>query len=116
KRVSGGPRTSYSPPNYSPPPNDQRITDAVAEAKQAKDNLDAATKKIEGRLKDDSALRGELQTEIEDNQRLRDQLNAGMATPKHGDQKQQGQSDAEKAAQAAVDPLQQWGAKVNSGQ
>jgi hypothetical protein len=27
-----GPKTVYTPPNYSPPPNDQRITDAVSEA------------------------------------------------------------------------------------
>jgi hypothetical protein len=109
-----GPRTVYTPPNYTPMPNDQRINDAVAEANKAKEKLEAASKEVQGRLQQDNVLRGELQDQIEENQRLRDQLNAGFNTPKHGDQqKQQAQSDAEKAAQAAVDPLASWGASIN---
>ena len=92
-----------------PPPKDQRINDAVAQANHAKEKLEAATKEIQGRLQQDNALRGELQDQIDENQRLRDQLNAGMNTPKHGAPKP---SDAEKAAQAAVDPLAQWGKQI----
>jgi hypothetical protein len=54
-------------------------------------------------------LRGELQDQIDENQRLRDQLNAGMNTPKH---QAPGQTDAEKAAQSGVDSLAAWGKQV----
>ena len=104
-----GPRTVYTPPNYTPPPKDQRIDDAVAQANHAKEKLEAATKEIQGRLQQDNALRGELQDQIDENQRLRDQLNAGMNTPKHEAPKP---SDAEKPAQAAIDPLAQWGKQI----
>jgi hypothetical protein len=104
-----GPRTSLTAPNYTPPPNDQRINDAIAEAKTAKERLDAAAKKIESRVAEDNALRGELQSQIEDNQRLRDQLNAAMNTPKH---QATTQSDAEKAAQSGMDSLAAWGKQV----
>src|SRR4029077_4701903 len=78
-----GPRTALTPPNYTPMPNDQRIADAVAEANKAKEKLEAATKEVQSRLQQDNVLRGELQDQIDENQRLRDQLNAGMNTPKH---------------------------------
>jgi hypothetical protein len=106
-----GPRTALSPPNYTPMPNDQRIADAVAEANKAKEKLEAATKEVQSRLQQDNVLRGELQDQIDENQRLRDQLNAGMNTPKHGGQ-QQSQSDAEKAARSGVDSLAAWGKQV----
>lgn len=104
-----GPRSVYTPTNYTPMPNDQRISDAVAEANKAKQRLDAATKEVQTRLQQDNALRGQLQDQIDENQQLRDQLNAGMATPKH---QPQGQSDAEKAAQSSTDPLAAWGRQV----
>jgi hypothetical protein len=104
-----GPRTVFSPPNYTPPPNDQRITDAVAEANRAKEKLEAATKEVQSRLQGDNVLRGELQDQVDENQRLRDQLNAAMNTPKHEASKQ---SDAEKAAQSGVDSLAAWGRQV----
>jgi hypothetical protein len=103
-----GPRTVLTAPNYTPPPKDQRINDAIEEAKAAKERLDAAAKKIESRVAEDNALRGELQTQIEQNQQLRDQLNAAMSTPKH----QTAQSDAEKSAQSSVDSLAAWGKQV----
>jgi hypothetical protein len=103
-----GPRTVYTPPNYSPPPNDQRINDAVSEANKAKEKLEAAQKQVEQRLSEDNNLRGALQDQIDENERLKAQIEAGMST-KHSDQSPQ--SDAEKAAAAAVDPLVQWGAK-----
>jgi hypothetical protein len=104
-----GPRTVFTPPNYTPPPNDQRITDAVAEANKAKEKLEAATREVQSRLQQDNVLRGELQDQIDENQRLRDQLNAGMNTPKH---EAPGQSDAEKAAQSSADQLAAWGKQV----
>jgi hypothetical protein len=107
---STGPRTVYTPPNYVPPAKDQRINDAVAEAKAAKDKLEAAAKQVQERLKEDNNLRGELQAQIDENQRLQDQISAGMNTPKHPE-KTVPQSDAEKAAQMAVDPLLEWGEK-----
>jgi hypothetical protein len=106
-----GPRAALTPPNYTPMPNDQRIGDAVAEANKAKEKLEAATKEVQSRLQQDNVLRGELQDQIDENQRLRDQLNAGMNTPKHGGQ-QQSQSDAEKAVRSGVDSLAAWGKQV----
>ena len=103
-----GPRTVYTPPNYTPPPNDQRISDAVSEANKAKEKLEAAQKQVKQRLNEDNNLRGALQHEIDENERLKAQIEAGMST-KHGDQAPQ--TDAEKAAAAAVDPLVQWGVK-----
>jgi hypothetical protein len=107
---SSGPKTVYTPPNYTPMPNDQRINDAIAEAKKAKETLEAEQKQIQDRLAQDNNLRGELQARIDENERLRAQIEAGMSTAKHGEQ-QQPQTDAQKAAQAAVDPLVQWGEK-----
>jgi hypothetical protein len=103
-----GPNTVYTPPNYTPMPNDQRINDAITETKKAKEKLEAEQKEIQNRLAQDNNLRSELQAQIDENERLREQIAAGMNTPKHQDQ-QQAQSAAEKAAQAAVDPLVQWG-------
>ena len=103
-----GPRTAFTVPNYTPLPKDQRINDAITEAKAAKERLDAAAKKIEGRVAEDNALRGELQDQIDENQRLRNQLEAAMNTPKH----QAAQSDAEKAAQSSTDSLAAWGRQV----
>jgi hypothetical protein len=39
-RVSRGPKTVFTPPTYSAPPESQRINDAIAEAKEAKDKLE----------------------------------------------------------------------------
>ena len=111
---ASGPRTVYTPPNYVPPAKDQRINDAVAEAKAAKEKLEAAAKQVQERLKEDNNLRGELQAQIDENQRLQDQINAGMNTPKHTQPAPK--TDAQRAAEAAVDPLVQWGQKVDNGQ
>jgi hypothetical protein len=112
-----GPKTVFTPPNYSPVPNDQRINDAVAEARRAKEMLEAATKQVQERLKEDNSLRGELQAQIDENQRLQDQINAGFATPHRSPPPlPPAASDAEKAAQSAVDPLVQWGQKVGNVQ
>jgi hypothetical protein len=105
---ASGPRSVYTPANYTPLPKDQRITDAVSEADRAKEKLQAAEKQVEQRLSEDNNLRGELQTQIDENERLKAQIEAGMSA-KHGDQPTQ--SDAQKAAQADVDQLIQWGSK-----
>jgi hypothetical protein len=107
-----GPRTVYAPPNYTPMPNDQRINDAITEARNAKEKLEAERKQIEDRLAQDNNLRGELQAQIDENERLRAQIDAGMSARKHSEQSPTPtQTDAEKAAQAAVDPLVQWAEK-----
>jgi hypothetical protein len=107
-----GPRTVYTPPNYTPTPNDQRISDAITEARKAKEKLETEQKQIEGRLAEDNNLRGELQVQIDENERLRAQIDAGMSAAKHSEQSgATAPTDAEKAAQAAVDPLVQWGEK-----
>jgi hypothetical protein len=105
-----GPKTVYTPPNYTAMPADQRITDAIDEAKKAKEKLEAEQKQIQDRLAQDNNLRGELQAQIDENGRLRAQIDAGMSAGKRSDQAAvHTQTDAEKAAQAAVDPLVQWG-------
>jgi hypothetical protein len=104
---SSGPKSVYTPPNYVPPTKDQKINDAVAEANEAREKLEAATKQVQDRLSEDNNLRGELQQQIEENQRLQAQLNASMA-PKATNTSAP-QTDAEKAAQAAVAPLMEWG-------
>jgi len=105
-----GPRTVYTPPNYTPMPKDQRINDAVAEANKAKGQLETAKKQVQQRLNDDNNLRGALQAEIDENERLKLQIEAGMSA-KHGDQP--AQTDAEKAPQAATDSLIKWGSNIN---
>src|SRR6266481_194844 len=61
-----GPRSVYTPPNYTPMPKDQRINDAVSEARQAKDKLDEARGNVEQQLASDNNLRGELQNQIDE--------------------------------------------------
>jgi predicted RNase H-like nuclease (RuvC/YqgF family) len=93
-------------------PNDQRLNDAITEARKAKEKLEAERKQIQDRLAQDNNLRGELQAQIDENERLRAQIDAGMSARKHSEQSPSPtQTDAEKAAQAAVDPLLQWGEK-----
>src|SRR5271166_2636882 len=107
-----GPKTVFTPPNYSPTPQSQRIDDAVAEAKEAKAKLDEARKNIEKRLAEDNNLRGQLQEVKDQNQQLTDQLAAAMNTPKR--EKPAPETDAQKAAESttAVSDLQKWGQQV----
>ena len=112
KKVSGGPGTAYTPPNYVPPPKDQRINDAVAEAQQAKEKLDDASKRLNERMAEDNTLAGQLQDAQAQNASLREQLDAAMnAKPKPSPA---AETDAERAAQsaAAVSDLQRWGNQV----
>lgn len=103
RTVSSGPRTVYSPPNYVPPPADQRINDAVTEAKQSKKELDEAKQKIVKRINEDNNLRGQLETEITENQKLQDQLSAAMNTPTKKP------TEAQQAAEGDVEALAKWG-------
>jgi hypothetical protein len=112
KGISSGHRTVYTPPNYVPPPKDQRINDAVAEANAAREKLEAAAKQVQDRLAEDYNLRGELQAQIEENQRLRDQINAGMSSSAHPTNTP-AQTEAQKAAQDAVSSLMEWGQQAN---
>ena len=112
---STGPRTVYTPPNYVPPAKDQRINDAVAEANAAKEKLEAAAKQVQDRLAQDNNLRDQLQDQIEENERLQAQINAGMSTGKTGNGGA-AKTDAEKAAESAVGDLQQWGQTLNGQQ
>ncbi len=105
KHVSSGPKTVYTPPNYSPIPPDQRVTDAVSEIKESKAKLDDAKAKIEKKLAEDTNLRGELQDQISENQKLNDQLRASFNTQ----QKPPVQTPAEIAAQTGTSDLQKWG-------
>src|SRR3984893_11503695 len=107
-----GPKTVFAPPNYTPAPKDQSINDAVADAEQAKEKLEMTAAEVQERLKEDNNLRGELQTEIDENQRLQDQINAGFSAPQH--EKPAPQNDAQKAAESAIDRLVQWGQKVEN--
>src|SRR5271163_2092744 len=61
-RLSKGPKSAFTPPNYSPPPKSQRINDALAEAKEAKDKLDEARGKIEQQLRGTTIQRAESKT------------------------------------------------------
>jgi hypothetical protein len=115
KRVSSGPRTVLAPPNYVPLAKDQRVNDAVAQALAAKDKLEAAAKEVEDRLKEDNTLRNELQAQIEENQRLQSQINAGFSTHAQAGSTP-ASTDAQKAAETAVDPLVQWGAQIQQQQ
>ena len=103
-----GPRTVYTPPNYSPPPNDQRVNDAVAEAQKAKEKLQSAEKEVQARLAQDNALRAELQTQVNQNQALTDQLNAAFATSHVTPRPTPTPSAAAKEAASDVDQLTIW--------
>src|SRR5208282_5782752 len=113
RKVTGGPRTVYTPPNYVPPPQDQRITDAVSEAQAAKQKLDDASKRLNERLAEDNTLAGQLQDAQTQNATLQAQLDAAMSSKR---QSPPPQSDAQRAAQTSVDQLATWGRTVNGQQ
>jgi hypothetical protein len=113
--LASGPKTVFTPPNYSPPPNDQRVDDAVESARQAKVKLDDQQRILASQIDKDNVLRGELETQISANQVLADQLRAAFNTQKQP--KQQGnppETDAQKAAENAADSLTDWGKQVGN--
>lgn len=116
-RVSSGPKPVFTPPNYTPTPKDQRVTDAVAEAKEAKDTLEQERAKLQQQIAKDNNLRGQLNDEISDAQRVQDQLSAAMNTPRRAP-KPAPESDAQKAAEnvTTTTDLQRWGQTVGPNQ
>ncbi|MBV8228290.1 MAG: hypothetical protein JO232_24205 [Verrucomicrobia bacterium] len=102
-----GVETVYTPPNYVPLPKDQRINDQLEDLQRTKQKLDAEASQVENRLKEDNALRGELQTQQDENQVLRDKINALFA-PKTSVPSQTPSSDAAKEAAGDVNQLTNW--------
>jgi septal ring factor EnvC (AmiA/AmiB activator) len=106
--------SQFATTTYSPPPQSQRINDAVAEAQEAKQKLDAARSKIEDQLATDNSLRGELQALSEQNQRLQEQVDAAFAMKKSAPPASSSSPAAQAGSQAGSDPLLQWGQKVGA--
>jgi hypothetical protein len=80
-----GPKQVFYPPTYQPPPNDQRVRDAMAAAdqarlaaEQAQRNFESATEDIHKKLQEDNQLKDELQELLKQNQKLREQLQGGQ--------------------------------------
>jgi hypothetical protein len=85
-----GPKEVFYPSTYQPPPNDQRVRDAMAAAdqarlaaEQAQRNFESATDDIHKKLQEDNQLKDEIQELLKQNQQLREQLQGGQghATP-----------------------------------
>jgi hypothetical protein len=99
KKVSSGPRTVYTPPNYVPPPQDQRINDAVNDVEKSKKKLDDQANSLANQISRDNVMRGELNDQLTDLQKQKDELEAqlagAMATPKHP-------TDAQNAAESEL--------------
>jgi hypothetical protein len=96
-QVTRGPKTVFTPPNYSPPPKDQRINDAVNEANEARAQLEAARQRMEAEL---------LEVQ-EEKRRFQEQLDAAMGTLPQGDGSVVPTATA--APTPAVSDLQRWG-------
>ena len=101
--ASSGPKTVFTPPNYSPPSKDQKINDAIAEAKEAARKLDETREKIEQKLAQDNALQGQVQGLQDENADLRNQLNAGLSAKPSPSPTPQSQS---------ADTLATWGGQL----
>jgi hypothetical protein len=112
--VTRGPKTVFTPPTYSPPPESQRLNDAIAEAQASKEKLDQTRGAVEQQLANDNNLRGEMQGLLEQNQRLQDQVNTALAMGKSAPMASPSPSTARQAGTQAVDPLVQWGQKVST--
>ena len=86
--LTTGPKEVFYPPTYQPPPNDQRVRDAMAAAdqarlaaEQAQRNFESATEDIHKKLQEDNQLKDEIQELLKQNQQLREQLEGGHAHP-----------------------------------
>jgi hypothetical protein len=100
---STGPKTVFPPPTYSPPPKDQRINDAVADADEAKREADEAKAKAEQQVTIDNNQVDQLSSE---NQALREQVQSAMSAKGAGASVSPSTSPAGQA-----DPLVTWGQK-----
>lgn len=98
-QVTRGPKTVFTPPNYSPPPKDQRINDAVNEANEARTQLEAARHR--------HRMEAELLEVQEEKRRFQEQLDAAMGTLPRGDGSVVPTATATPAP--AVSDLQRWG-------
>lgn len=114
-RVTKGPKTAFTPPTYTPPPQSQRLNDAIAEAKEAKEKLDQARGRLEQQqLANDNNLRGDFDALNEKYQRLQEQVNTAFAMGKSAPVASPSPASAAmQAGMQAADPLAQWGQKVN---
>jgi hypothetical protein len=107
-RLVTGPRDVFYPPTYQPPPNDQRVKDAMAAAdqarlaaEQAQRNFESATDDIHKKLQEDNQLKDEIQKLLKQNQQLREQSQGsqGRTTP----------SPTPSNSNAPGEPLKDWG-------
>ena len=107
---STGPRGPFYPPTYQPPPNDQRVRDAVnaadqerLRAEEAKRNFEAATGEVRQRLQEDNQLKDALREQLETNRKLREQL----------EQNKPKASPSPSQSSSSTDALKQWGEQLN---
>lgn len=114
-----GPKTVFDPPTYVPPPQSDRINNAVNQARyaqqqalEAKQKLEQATQGINQRVQEDNNLRSELQHQIEINQQLRHQIEKGFGTQQNSSTPGAFPS----SSSSENDPLQQWGKKIDGQQ
>ena len=110
-----GPKRLFYAPTYTPPPQSERITDAVnraqekeRQAEEAKQQLKNATQKVTDRISQDNVLREELQNQLEANEELKRQIDKGVDgsfSTHHG-------PGTSATPQSATDPLAAWGEKL----
>jgi hypothetical protein len=110
-----GPKKLFYNPTYTPPPQSERITDALnraregeRQAEEAKKQLQDATQKVTDRIAEDNVLREELQNQVEANEELKRQIDKGV----------DGSFSTHHAAPAATpqsggDALANWGTSIN---
>jgi hypothetical protein len=103
-----GPKEVFYPPTYQPPPNDQRVRDAMAAAdqarlaaEQAQRNFESATDDIHKKLQEDNQLKDEIQELLKQNQQLREHL--------QGSQGQGHPSPSPSNSNVPQQPLKDWG-------
>ena len=108
KTASTGPRGPFYPPTYQPPPNDQRVRDAVnaadqarLRAEEAKRNFEDATGQVRQRLQEDNQLKDALREQLEINRKLREQQGNPKASP------------SPSPSSSSTDALKQWGDQLN---
>jgi hypothetical protein len=103
-----GPKEVFYPPTYQPPPNDQRVRDAMTAANQARlaaeqaqRNFESATGDIRKKLQEDNQLKDEIQELLKQNQQLREERQGGQGHPSA--------SPSPTNSNAPQEPLKDWG-------
>jgi hypothetical protein len=109
--LTTGPKAVFYPPTYQPPPNDQRVRDAMAAAdqarlaaEQAQRNFESATEDIHKKLQEDNQLKDEIQELLKQNQQLRERLEGGHANPSP--------TATPSKSDAPQDQLKNWGSRL----